>query len=180
MSDADGIPAEVIMRRVIYGIADDDGELGDIEAAVAAVERVEELETAVTELRGRVAELEEHRDAISDIGQEKTTKEEKIAAIVTWAQRQARDEQGESVLVKVKDIIGCTGVSRRYAYDLLDDLPERYDWLERRQDAPGYSGLESSTEHKVRGLVVDLEQLHTDEAAVNKFKTRTRGSGVQA
>lgn len=176
MSD---VPQEVLFRKFVYGLADCDGDVGELEAVSKAVQRVESLQVENAELRDRVAELEEQIGAISDIGQEKTTKEEKIAAIVTWAQRQAGDEETDTVLVKVKDIIGCTGVSRRYAYDLLDELPDRHEWLHDRKDVRQYGEVEQSQDTKARGLVVDLEQLHTDESAVNKFTTRTDALGVE-
>lgn len=176
MSD---VPEEVILRRFVYEIVDSDGDVDVLTAVQQAADRINNLEESVTGLRGRVAELEEHRDAISDISREKTTKEEKVAPLVTWAQQQASDDEADCVALKMKDIIGCTAVSRPYAYDLIDEFPDRYDWLHDRDDLTQYGDIEIDRSSRSRALVVDLAQLHTDESDVNTFTTRTGGTGVQ-
>jgi len=143
-----------------------------------ALEWFEALEQENQQLRERVAALEQHVDAISDIGAEKTTKEEKIAAIVTWAKRQADDPAADRVLVKPKEIKGIADVSERYAYGLVDDLPAEYAWLLDRHETQQYGDAERSTATQQRGLVVDLELLHEDGAALNKFNNGMAAVGV--
>ena len=70
-------------------------------------------------------------------------------------------------------IVTVTGVSRRYAYDLIDGLPDQYHWIlsrdEARQQQYGSAEIDSGTQSK--RLVIDFERLHNDPAAVNKFTT---------
>lgn len=157
-----------------------DGELNEredltpghiVEATTNAIDRFEDLERENRRLREVV-------DSLQDIGQEKTTKEQKVAAIVVWAKRQAQDETGDRVVVKVRDIVGATGVSRRYAYDLIDDLPQEYEWILDRHDVTQYGDLELDKDGMERALVVDLERLHSEPEAVNKFTTPASGIGV--
>lgn len=177
MSD---VPTDVLMRKLVYGLSEEDGSVDELEAIESAVERVEGLAEENERLRGRVAELEAQVDNISDIGAEKSTKEEKIAALVTWAQRQASDQTADRVVIKARDIVGCTGVSRRYAYDLIDDLPTKYEWLLDRSDVSQYGDLELDRDSQDRAVVVDLELLHEDEGSVNKFTTATSRNGGEA
>lgn len=133
------------------------------------------------DLNDRVAENRAQLEALGDLGREKTTKEEKITAIVQYAQNVADDETSDRELLKARDIKGLLGVSRRYAYDLIDDLPEEHDFLLDRRDARQYGELEmDNTDQRGRGLVVDLDALHNNEAAVNKFTTRSAEKEVSA
>lgn len=154
-------------------VDDPDGEIGMIEATFRAVDRFEHLEERVDELESENQMLRHTVEQLTDIGEEKSTKEEKIAAIVTWAQRQAADETADRVAVTARDIVGVTGVSRRYAYDLIDDLPGEYDWLLDRSRVSQYGDLEIDQDGQTRAVIVDCEQLHEDDAAVNKFTTAT-------
>lgn len=127
----------------------------------------------IRELRDDLRDAKQDLNAIQDLGREKTTKEEKIAALVRYAQNVAKDTKRSRVALTWKDIKGTAGVSRRYAYDLIDDLPEEYAWLHDRADISQYGDLEIDKDAQDRALVVDLEALHSDSEAVNKFTTTT-------
>lgn len=173
----------VALRKLLFGIADDvdaaDDDVTIIDAAVAVIDQYQDLEAENQELRGRLAEIENQIDTIQELGTKKTTKEEKIAQLVTYAENQ-RGAQTDRVALTVKEITGVTGVSRRYAYDLLDDLPSAYEWLLDRSDVSQYGDLEIDKDSQDRALIIDFEQLHKDDGAVNKFTTRTTTEGASA
>ncbi|WP_254841147.1 hypothetical protein [Natronomonas marina] len=158
-------------------------KLSDIETAIRGDRDVVEVEeiveekgdllTRVDELESQLAAVESQLDSIQDLGQEKSTKEEKIAAVVQYAQNAADDPKTGRVALKATDVKGVTGVSRRYAYDLMDGLPDEYEWALDRSDVSQYGELEIDQQSQDRALIIDLELLHSDEGAVNKFTTRT-------
>ena len=156
------------LRKLAFQLADTgpDEDVDLHEAVTRAVDRVEELEH-------RLDELEEMKEMLSDVGTQKTSKEEKVAAIVTYASQ--KDGGMRGTVVKPKEIAGIVGVSKRYAYDLIDDIvhgdgehgsltPDGYDWAE---EASSFSAVDKETPE--RGLAVDFERLHEDDEALNKF-----------
>jgi cell division septum initiation protein DivIVA len=144
-------------------LADLDG--GD---AVTAPDRDEP--GRVEQLEQRVAELEAEVDALRSVESEASSKEEKIAAIVATAENLA-DPGQRTVTVLVKDVRAATGVSRRYAYDLVDDMVEQYEWA----SAPPEAAYNEDSRQK--GVRVDLEAVHAADGAVNKFTTGVGGEG---
>lgn len=170
------------IRQLAYTIAEDPPDDAEfIEVVHEALDDYEQLRDEHERFKDRLAEIETQLDAIQDLGREKTTKEEKIAAIVRYAQNTARgDGTSGRVALKVKTLKGVAGVSRRYAYDLIDELPDEYEWLHNRSTVSQYGDLEIGRDGPDRALIVDLEVLHTDEQAVNKFTTSTTGAGASA
>jgi hypothetical protein len=144
------------------------------------VEKDADIITRLNDIESRLVEIEAQLDAIQDLGREKTTKEEKIAALVQFAMNQATDPREDRVTLEVSDIKGVTGVSRRYAYDLLDDLDEDYEWASDRKNIEQYGDLQIDKDAQNAAIVIDLEALHSNEEAVNKFTTRTSEGGVSA
>lgn len=159
--------------ETILGIEDYDHDIQAADTDGTVLERLAGLER-------QLAEIQSQLDAIQDLGREKTTKEEKVAAIVRFAQNAASNPTSERVVVKARQIKGVAGVSRRYAYDLIDDLSAEYAWVLDRDEVSQYGDLELDTSSQDRAVVVDLELLHSDEAAVNKFTTRTGQKGASA
>lgn len=147
----------------------DSGEYLDADTEPVA-ERVEQF-------NDRLAELENSVAAISDLGREKSTKEAKVAAIVQYAVNQAADETTGAVALRPKDIQGVTGVTQRYAYNLVDDLPEQYEFFMDKSKVPQYGSLELDKDSQQKAMLVDLELLHEDEQALNKFNNETRSEG---
>lgn len=121
----------------------------------------------------RLDAIEEQLTALGDVGTAKTTKEQKLAAICAFARN--KGGQSGTVAVTASDIQGCIGVSRRYAYDLIDEAAEELDGARIREGTE----VKTSTgvEHKKKALLVDCEVVHTAAEAVNKFTT---GIGVDA
>jgi len=160
-----------MLRKLAYGLAGDDvdDETGNFPEAVAsAIDRVEELEEENEQLRTRL-------DKLGDIGEQKTSKEQKIAAIVTYADNQ-RDDDQDAVTVLPKVIKGLVDVRRRYAYDLVDDMVQSYDWAHDSRELPRYGSVEQDTPQK--GVVIDFEGVHGEAVPVNKFTTGPSATGV--
>lgn len=120
----------------------------------------------------RLTAIEQQVDALGDVGAEKTTKEQKLAAIITFAGNK-RGGPSETVAVTADEIQGCVGVSRRYAYELIDEAAAVRDGMRVREATDVQTG--SGVEHKKKALLVDCEQGHTDTVGVNQFTTRDMG-----
>jgi len=119
----------------------------------------------------RLEELEQQAAALGDIETAKTTKEQKLAAILRFAENK-RGQQAK-VAVTADEIQGCVGVSRWYAYDLIDDAAELVDGMRVREA----TDVQTSTgvEHKNKALLIDCERVHEDGATVDSFTTRNGG-----
>ena len=119
----------------------------------------------------RIDAVEGRLAALGEIEREKTTKEQKIAAICTFAQNKRRG-QSSTVAVTAEEIQGCVGVSRRYAYDLLEEVAETVEGARIREarEVPTATGVE----HKKKALLLDCELVHVGSGGVNQFTT---GSG---
>lgn len=141
------------------------------------VEAASKVAAEFEALSERVAQLEQNVAAISDLGREKTTKEEKIAAMVQFAVNQASDPTRERVALTPKEIKGVTGVGLRHAYNYLDELPGQYEFLLAKKDVKQYGDLEIDKSSRKRALIVDLELLHSDEQALNKFNNSNGTEG---
>jgi len=138
-------------------------------------DRIDTLEEAVATLEDRVETLERlHRHDGTDA---------KVHAIVEYAANQAGSQQ-RGIVVTPKEIRGATGCSRRYAYDLVDELPEKYPFLISRDDARQYGELEMDHDAQSKGLVVvldeDCEVVHSQGPSVNRFTTRYGREGGSA
>jgi hypothetical protein len=182
---SDDVALRAAFKKLVseIGDVDVDEEVGLMEATFRALEAHEEQQWELNEMRRRLAELEPVVDRLDDIGQEKTTKEQKIAAIVTYA-RNARSRDQERVTVTRQNVQGAAGVSRRYSYDLIDDMingdgqdgavgPDGFDWALDPREQPRH--VEQDVPDT--GVLIDFERLHEDAAAVNKFITRSGGEG---
>lgn len=155
------------LRRLAFALADDETE--DLFAAVdETIDRIETVEQ-------RLDELDDVRDMLADVTDEKTSKEQKIGAIVTYAQNTRRDGQ-PAVTVLPKSITGVAEVSRRYAYDLVDDLVNTYEWAHDPAAVERYGSVERDRPQK--GVLIDFEGVHGDPVPVNKFTTRSDAPGV--
>jgi hypothetical protein len=154
------------VRAIVDADIDDIGELPDAGR---------EFHRDVATQTERLDAVEEQLAALGDIGAAKTTKEEKLAAIVTFAQNK-QGSQSATVAVTATEIRGCVGVSRRYAYELIDEAAATLDGA-RVRDA---TDVQTSTgvEHKKKALLVDCEAVHVDGAGVNEFTTRMAADGT--
>lgn len=133
---------------------------GTVRAAIDAdIDEIGELPDAGQTFNRQLRTTEERLDAVEqqlaalgDIGTTKTTKEQKLAAILTFAANK-RGNQSSMVTVTANEIQSCTGVSRRYAYELIDEAAEMCAGVRVREA----TDVQTSTgvEHKKKVLPVD-------------------------
>ncbi|WP_348611670.1 hypothetical protein [Halobaculum rarum] len=126
----------------------------------------------VTAHGNRLDQLEARVDLVTRQS-DTSTKAEKIAAVLTFAQNKA-DRTGK-VAVTPAEIRGCTGVSRRYAYDLVEAIAADVDGVRIRESRQVKTG--SGTKRKQKALLVDCEAVHGLDDAVNSFTTANGGDG---
>jgi len=177
--------ADLAFRKFINELADtttdeEQAEVEDVgllEATYRGLDRLESLEQSLHELEEENDDLRNRLDKLGDIGQEKTSKEQKVAAIVTYAEN-SRGNGDEAVTVLPKTIKGLVDVSRRYCYDIVDDMVETYDWAHDPAEISQYGSVEKDTPQK--GVCIDFEGVHGEPVPVNKFTTRSDGQGVSA
>ena len=168
-------------RNLLESLRD---RLNDLEARFDAVsnwlentdDRVSELEDENAELRGRLDALEARIDVVEDGS---STKSGKIRQIVAGAENNRTGDQ-PAVVMDAAKIVTVTGVSRRYAYDLIDDLPEKHHWILTRSKARErqFGSVEIDDGRQTKAIVIDFEALHSDLEAVNKFTTSRAGEGA--
>lgn len=141
------------------------------------VKDIEELPAAGQSLRDRlddqdesIADVEDQVEAldgvIADGGGGKSSK---IRDIVQMADNRRSDEG--RVLMTVPDIIDATGVSRRYAYDLIEDLPDDREWILAREEMKQYGDLQIDKDEQTKAIGIDFEGVHGRPCPVNKFTT---------
>jgi len=158
--------------------------MGDIETMFHALDELDQLRERVADLEAENEQLRERLDRLGDIGAKKTSKEQKIAAVVTYADNQRRPDQ-TAVTVTPRNIRGVADVSERYAYTLVDDMidgdgedgtvgPDGYDWAFDPREAPRRPDADTPD----RGVGVDFEILQDDPAALSKFINASTDQGV--
>jgi len=110
----------------------------------------------------RLAELERKMARAPD-------KEGKIADIVDHA-KNLRDAQ-DVVKLSPRDIMAATGVSRRYAYDLIDDLPQEEEWFLTSTEVKESQWGSAEIDNDKKCLGVDFEGVQSTGVPVNRFTT---------
>lgn len=128
----------------------------------------------VTQLDARLCELEEQVARFGDLGSESSSKEEKYAAVLRFASNK-RTTNGK-VALSPAEIKGCTGVSRRYAYDLVDAMAEDVEGVRVREAQEVDTG--SGAQRKSKALLVDCAVVQVSGGGVNKFTTAESGEGT--
>jgi hypothetical protein len=123
-------------------------------------------QTASSRWKERVA-------ALGDVGTDATSKEEKYAAVLAFAAN--KDTSTGKVAVTPAEVRGCTGVSRRYAYDLTEAMGTDIDGVQVREARQVQTG--SGVEQKRKALLVDCERVHATGGDVNQFTTGGESSG---
>ena len=144
--------------------------------------RMADIERQLDDLQTAVASHGETLDTIADIGDDKTSREEKLSVIVAYA-NQARGNSSK-VLITPKEIAGATGCSKRYGYDLVDEIgglredgsgggydEGKYPWaaVRKAQTVPTADG----GERKSKGLKIDFDRVQRDPDALNWFNNGT-------
>lgn len=122
------------------------------------VELAVEIGAEFEQLSQRVAELEQQVETITDLSQTKSSKGEKVAAIVQYARNRATDPTADTVVLRPEDIQGVAGVKQRYSYTLIDELPTEYEFFIAKSNAKQYGDLEIDKSSQRKALLVDLAQ----------------------
>ena len=128
----------------------------------------------VTQIEDRMNELEDRVARFGDLGNEPSSKEEKYAAVLRFAAN--KQTTNGKATVSPSEIKGCTGVSRRYAYDLVDAMAEDIEGVRVREAQEVETG--SGVQRKAKALLVDCAVVQVSSGGVNKFTTAERGGGV--
>lgn len=144
------------------------------------VESVDDLPAAARAVQGqleavedRLSAVEARLDRLGDVGTEATTKEEKFAAVLAFAMNKRNGSS--KVAVSPQEVKGCTGVSRRYAYDLIDAMGASIDGVEVREARTVPTG--TGPERQGKALLVNCERVHELDGGVNRFNTRGGSTG---
>lgn len=151
-----------LLKGTIRGVVGDD--IDSLDELPAAGRTFHER---CTDRAARLQAVETRLDALSDVDSERSTKHEKYRAVLAFAQNKRANNS--KVTVSPTEIQGCTGVSRRYAYDLLDNIAADVDGASVRQSKQVDTG--TGTKQKTKALLVDCDIAHTSDDGVNKFTT---------
>jgi len=158
-----------LLKGTVRAIVDADiDEIGELPDAGRSFHR-----TVVTQTE-RLATVEEQVAAFGDVDATKTTKAQKLAAICAFAQNK-HNSQSSTVAVTAAEIRGCVGVSRRYAYELIDEAATELEGARVRSATSG----ESNGASKKKALLVDCEQVHVEAEDVNRLTTGEDGGEGQ-
>jgi hypothetical protein len=120
----------------------------------------------------RLQAVESHLEALGDAGAANSTKAEKYSAVLSFAHNKRNGNA--KVAVSPAEIKGCTGVTRRYAYDLLDEMAADVAGVQVREAHQVETG--SGVKRKGKALLVDCEDIHADVVGVNQFTKGGDGS----
>lgn len=163
-----------LLTKVLKELTDapDDADLAGLVAP--AQDCREEIEQAATAA-----------ESFAAVGSAESTKEEKIAQVLQFADNQRREEQSK-VTVKPDTIAGITGVSERWAHKLVDHMiggdgdqgtvgPDGYDWAldPRTVERP----IDQDTPDK--GVLVDFDRLHRDPGSLIRINNGSDDQGGQ-
>jgi hypothetical protein len=154
-----------LLKGTIRGLAAEDVEtVEDFPAAGRS------LRAELDALAERVAALEDRVAALGDVGTNPSTKEEKYAAVLAFAAN--KDTSTGKVAVTPSEVQGCTGVSRRYAYELIEAMDRDIEGVRVRDATAVQTG--AGVEQKPKALLVDCDRVHATGDGVNQFTTEER------
>jgi hypothetical protein len=139
----------------------------DVDAVDDLPDAGREFGDRIDRLEERLVAVERRLDRLGDLDRERTSKEEKFAAVLTFAENKRNGSV--KVALSPQEVKGCTGVSRRYAYELIDEMGEAVEGVEVREARQVQTG--SGTERKGKALLVDCDLVHHNGGGVNEFTT---------
>jgi len=152
------------LRAIVDGEIDDIGELPDAGR---------DLDDRLARYEERLGAVEWRLDALSGVETSADTKSEKIAAVLSFALNK-RNGQAK-VAVSPHEIRGCTGVSRRYAYELIEMIGDEVDGTTVRESRQVKTS--NGTEHKGKALLIDCEAVHSEGGVMSEFTTEGGSNG---
>ena len=167
------------IKRTLVTLTDANLKDGGHHPLEGLPESGERTRTSIEDLQEAVSHHGEQLAAVSDVSQQNTEKDGKVASIAAFAMQQANGPE-ETVLVDANEIRGCTGVSRRYAYKLIDTIGEdtEYEWARIRQSETVQTS--TGSKQKSKGLLIDCDSLRKSlhqPDGVNLFNTRSGEEG---
>jgi len=166
-----------LLIEIIENVKDHNGRIENMMSVIDKnVQGRKQMEVQIEEMQSDISDLESEcqrlRCRISDNG----GKKQKVARIVRFA---ANKRASQSVVkVSANEIKGAAGCSRRYAYDLIDNLSDEYDWALSSSDMSQYGSLELDRSDENRVLGIDFEGVHSAGVDVKKFTTVLEGEGA--
>lgn len=128
----------------------------------AADDRIERLEEDNRRLEERLQVLE------TNLTSQQSGKFQKHAKILEFADNKRSKDQSAIAIVN-EDVVGCVGCSRKYAYDLMEEMAETYSFatLRNHETIPNRSS-------KLKAVVIEfgdddfdelLKRVHTNEGS---------------
>ncbi|PSQ38295.1 hypothetical protein BRD10_04235, partial [Halobacteriales archaeon SW_12_71_31] len=122
MTSADGVDGvEALKEKLTENLDRMNRELAEARGRITELEdENERLRQRVDDLMNRVAVLEDRKRTEG--------KDARAAQLVEFADN-LRNPDADGAKLDVQDIRGATGVSRRYAYDLIDELPGEFPYI---------------------------------------------------
>lgn len=166
------LPLVVATLRRIFGT-----ELDDLAELPALAD---DFQDRLAALDARLERVEARLETFDGIDAEPTSKADKIARVLAYASNKG-DAGQSTVAVSAAEIKGCVGVSRRYAYDLVEAIAGEVGGCRLREAKTVQTS--TGTKHKPKAVLVDCEGVHGPDGAVNSFTTEngaaTAGQSVQ-
>jgi len=160
-------------------IDDLEGEVDRLDTiAIRAIERAKDAQNTVDDLADRVDALEAEINRLRSRLTGDQSKDEKVGNLVEYAANKRERGQGV-VALSPQEIKGAYGCSRRYAYDLIDDLPEEYHWILSVETLAEtqHGRLERDTAQAGKRVGIDIEGVHSAGCPVNRFTTADTNNG---
>lgn len=149
---------EAALRKLVTYMSPADEDADVLEKVDALIDQWHDREQRLAELEGKMTRAPD--------------KDGKIGEILEYADNLRTDQ--DVVKLGPKDIKAATGVSRRYAYDLLDDLPEEEDWFLSHEAIKRSQFASHELDNDSKRLGVDFEGVHSEGVPVNRFTTTPR------
>jgi len=160
-------------------VNDLEGEVSRLDTiAIRAIERAKDAQNAADDLADRVDALEAENKRLRSRLDEDQSKEDKVGNLVEYASNKRNHDQAV-VALSPQEIKGAYGCSRRYAYNLVDNLPEEYHWILSGEDLAEsqYGSIEREVSKAGKRIGIDIEGVHSAGCPVNHFITGNSSGG---
>lgn len=168
---------EAAVRKLTFSVGDlDDGSLFD--AVNATIEEIESLKDQVLAIQSRLEQIEERLKTLEGL-MHADSKKAKVKAIIHYAENKRHGDQ-DAVVLDTKEIKGATGVTRRYAYDIVDEWPADFPFLVDRENLQQYGELEIDTDAREKGIAVVFDRVPQDGDSLNKFNNENEETEAEA
>jgi hypothetical protein len=188
---ADDHPPVAVMWKKLKAIDDVLGSPSEVEAVLeeegydTVADYIENTRDAgldtdndPDQLRSRVDSLEDRVESAED-HVHSSGKQGKVRSILESANNRRKGGQ-DVVMLDYEDIRAATGVSKRYAFTLMDDLPEQYPFFADGDDVGQYGSAQINKTDGSRRLAVLCDVAHQHDGVVSKLITESGIEGGEA